>query len=112
MNAQSKFIFALIILSVAAGWLYMIFVPSHTIENNLELNASYFPGITEKSLKEQRDMPWVDYNQLLSPGTTTAFATEGSAADYTTSVSTDNAAAYETQVSTGITAETIKEESR
>jgi hypothetical protein len=45
-SQNSKFVFALIIIAVVIGWVYMIFNPSHTIENNLELNSSYYPAIT------------------------------------------------------------------
>ena len=51
MGQSSKFIFALIIFAVVAGYIYMLFVPSHNIKNNLELNANYFPGITEEAVK-------------------------------------------------------------
>jgi len=53
MNTSSKFIFALIIIAVVIGWIYMLFNPSHTIENNLEMNANYYPQITEKSQKNK-----------------------------------------------------------
>lgn len=46
MDTTSKFVFALIIFALVVGWIYMIFVPSHTIKNNLELNANYYPAIT------------------------------------------------------------------
>ena len=53
MNSDSKFIFALIIFAVVAGWIYMLFVPSHNIETNLELNTNYYPGITVESVKSK-----------------------------------------------------------
>jgi len=48
MGSNSKFVFALIILALLAGWIYILFFPSHTIENNLKLNSNYFPGITKQ----------------------------------------------------------------
>lgn len=53
MNSDSKFIFALMIFAVVAGWIYIFFVPSHNIENNLELNANYYPGITAELIKNE-----------------------------------------------------------
>lgn len=47
--ATSKFVFALIIGAYIAGRIYMFFTPSYTIENNLELNAGYYPGVTEST---------------------------------------------------------------
>lgn len=45
-DATSKFIFALIIVAVLTGWVYTLFEPTHTVKNNLELNANYYPGIS------------------------------------------------------------------
>lgn len=54
MNSQnSKFVFALILFAIIAGWIYMLFVPSHNVKNNLELNSNYYPGITEDSIKNK-----------------------------------------------------------
>ncbi|MBN2406519.1 MAG: hypothetical protein JXJ19_02370 [Elusimicrobia bacterium] len=53
MGSNSKFVFALIIFALIVGWIYMLFVPSHTIRNNLELNANYYPAITEESVRNR-----------------------------------------------------------
>ncbi|MGM0441423.1 MAG: hypothetical protein ACQEQC_03275 [Elusimicrobiota bacterium] len=50
-DATSKFIFALIIGAVLIGWIYTLFVPAHTLENNLELNANYYPGIRPETVE-------------------------------------------------------------
>ncbi|MEA3506047.1 MAG: hypothetical protein U9R36_00910 [Elusimicrobiota bacterium] len=48
-EATSKFVFALIIGAYIIGRIYIFFNPSYTIENNLELNAGYYPRVTEST---------------------------------------------------------------
>ncbi|MDA3792311.1 MAG: hypothetical protein PF545_01460 [Elusimicrobia bacterium] len=52
-SATSKFVFALIIGAYVVGRIYMLFVPTYTIENNLELNAGYYSSITESTTTEK-----------------------------------------------------------
>jgi len=51
-SGSSKSIFGLIIFALIVGWIYLIFNPSYTIENNMELNANYYPSITGESREE------------------------------------------------------------
>ncbi len=53
-DSTSKFIFALIIGAVLVGWIYTLFNPDHTIENNLELNANYYPGIRPDTIEDEQ----------------------------------------------------------
>ena len=53
-STTSKFVFALLIFAVVVGWIYILFNPSYTIQNNLELNANYYPAITEEALKSRK----------------------------------------------------------
>ncbi len=52
-SGASKFIFALIIAALAVGWVYLRLDPSYTVENNLELNANYYPSITSERLEQR-----------------------------------------------------------
>ena len=50
-SGTSKFIFGLILFALLVGWIYIGFNPSFTAENNMELNANYYPSITDENIK-------------------------------------------------------------
>lgn len=51
-SGSSKSIFGLIIFALVVGWIYLIFNSTYTVENNMELNANYYPAITEENLNQ------------------------------------------------------------
>ncbi|NLB35156.1 MAG: hypothetical protein GX817_04995 [Elusimicrobia bacterium] len=56
-SGNSKSMFALVAFAILVGWIYLILNPSYTVENNMELNANYFPSITDE---KPEDLPSLD----------------------------------------------------